>query len=124
MSNAFSAGFVSCLLYRMVSSLMNDPERECLCYREISINVKKLLIVLLHVLPFCHFFFILHFVVACLFVYPHLFILVLYFFEAYIEQIITVQQCVLMVSGFQLIWLLTLDIQNDRIVTLCGSDLN
>ena len=42
---------LSCLLYRVVSSLMNTLEGEYLCLREIPINVNKLLaVLLLHVL--------------------------------------------------------------------------
>ena len=35
---------LSCLLYLRVSSLMNAVQEECLCLREISINVNKLLL--------------------------------------------------------------------------------
>ena len=69
-----------CLLYRMISSLMNAHERGCFCLHEISIKVNKLLaLLLLHV--FIRFF-ILHFVVGCLLVNSLLFfqpLLLLYF---------------------------------------------
>ena len=48
---------LSCLLYRMVSSLMNTLEGECFCHREISINVNKLLVVLLSLVLFIRYFF-------------------------------------------------------------------
>ena len=55
---------LSYLSYRIFSSVMNVLEGECLCLLEISINVNKLLAVLL--LPVYPLFFILHFVVVCL----------------------------------------------------------
>ena len=63
---------LSCLSYRIVSGLMNELEEECLCLREISIDVNKLLAVLMWPI----YFFILHFVVACLLLNP-LFLLML-----------------------------------------------
>ena len=67
---------LSCLLYRMTSNLVDALEREYLCLRKISINVHKWLSVLL--LPVYLFirYFILHFVVAFLFLNPF-FILIL-----------------------------------------------
>ena len=57
---------LSCLLYRMVSSLMNALEGECLCLCEISINVNKLFIVICVFCLRCPC----SVVVACLLVYP------------------------------------------------------
>ena len=66
----FQLPALSYLLYRRVSSLMNPFEGECLSLREISINVNKLLPVLLLPIYLLIRFFILHFVVACLFFNP------------------------------------------------------
>ena len=59
---------MSYLLYCRVGSLMNALEGICLCLREISINVNKLLaMLLLLVYLIIRFISILHFVVACSF---------------------------------------------------------
>ena len=51
----------SCLLYCMISSMMNALEGECFCLREISPNIHKLLALLLLVFtssfPFIYFLF-------------------------------------------------------------------
>ena len=48
---------LSCLLYRMVSSIINALEREYLCLLEICINVNKFLaVLLLAVYLYIHFF--------------------------------------------------------------------
>ena len=62
---------LSCLLYRMVSSIINALEREYLCLLEICINVNKFLAVLLLAVYCTSIFFILHFVVVCLLLYCH-----------------------------------------------------
>ena len=55
----------------MVSGLVNVLVEECLCLREISVKVNKLLgVLLLPVYLFIRFYFILYFVVACLLLYP------------------------------------------------------
>ena len=59
-----------CLLYCRVSSLINALEEECLCLREISINVNKMFIVIfVFILLFVPFFYT-DVVVACLLLYP------------------------------------------------------
>ena len=67
-----------CLLNCRLNSVINALEGEYICLRDISINVNKLLAVQC---CYCMFtclsaFFILHFVVACLFLNPFLFIFI------------------------------------------------
>ena len=71
---------LSCLLYRVVSSLMNTLEGEYLCLREIPINVNKLLaVLLLHVLFICYFLYC----TLLLFVY----FFILFYFCLFIDHI-------------------------------------
>ena len=77
---------LSCLLYRRVCSLMNALEEECFCLREITINVHKLLAVLL--LYVFVYFFILDFFVGCLLLnipfYTHLNIPIIFVFLSFV----------------------------------------
>ena len=65
-----SLSSLSCLLYCRLNSLMDTLGGECLCLSEISINVNKLLAVLLSPLYLFIGFFLLLFVVASLLLYP------------------------------------------------------
>ena len=65
---------LSCLLYRMVSSLLNALEAECFCLCEISIIVNKLLAVLLLPVLFIRYF------LYCTFLSPVYFLILLFLY--------------------------------------------
>ena len=78
----FPLSTLSCLLHHRVSSLKNAHNGECLCLREIYINVNKFIVICVFCLRCpCSV------VVACLLVYSFFFILMLLYFSLFVDHV-------------------------------------